>query len=228
MKSPKKLVVMAALISCACAGAFAGDIKIIANPNVKTDTISGNELRSIFLEEKISLADGTHIEPVLQKSGTAHEKFLQEYVGKNADDLRTYYRSLVFSGRASMPKEFGSDAEVAAYVARTRGAIAYVDNETSAEGVKVLTVVEPGLNATRKLITRVEPDYPETLKRLGIGGIVRLQVTISAKGNVERVELLGGNPVLGEAAISAVRQWVYATGHSRTIAEVTIPFNAER
>jgi TonB family protein len=74
----------------------------------------------------------------------------------------------------------------------------------------------------------VEPDYPETLKRLGIGGMVRLRTTISAKGNVEDVDLLGGNPILGEAAISAVKQWVYAAGHSRSTIEVNIPFDPKR
>ncbi len=37
-----------------------------------------------------------------------------------------------------MPKELDSDAEVVAYVIRTRGAIGYVSAETSTEGVKTL------------------------------------------------------------------------------------------
>jgi TonB family protein len=57
---------------------------------------------------------------------------------------------------------------------------------------------------------------------------VRLQVTISAKGNVEKVELLGGNPILGEAAIVAVKQWVYETAPARSVAEVSIPFDSRR
>jgi|HubBroStandDraft_6_1064221.scaffolds.fasta_scaffold00005_44 TonB family protein len=136
--------------------------------------------------------------------------------------------ALVFTGRASMPRELGSDAEVVAYVARTRCAIGYVSADTNTEGVKTLAIVQPENNTPRRLITRIEPDYPETLKRLGIGGTVRLQVTISAKGNVQNVELLGGNPILGESAISAVKQWVYATSHSRTVAEVSIPFDSHR
>ena len=55
------------------------------------------------------------------------------------------------------------------------------------------------------LITRVEPEYLETLKRLNIGGTARLRVSISAKGNVEGVEVLGGKPILGEPAAIAVK-----------------------
>jgi hypothetical protein len=41
---------------------------------------------------------------------------------------------------------------------------------------------------------------------------------------VEDVELLGGNPILGESAAIAVKKWVYAARRSRTIAEVSISF----
>jgi TonB family protein len=207
---------------------FAGDVKIIANSSVKADVISAGELKSVFLEEKNSLADGTHVEPVLRKGGRVHEAFLREYMGRTDADLQTYYRALVFTGRGSMPKELGSDVEVVAYVAGRRGAIGYVSAETNAEGVKTLAIADAGSRAERKLLIRVDPEYPETLKRLNIGGTVRLQVTIAPKGNVENVQLLGGNPILGEAAVAAVKQWVYASGHSRATAEVSIRFDANR
>jgi hypothetical protein len=61
-----------------------------------------------------------------------------------------------------MPKELNSDPEVVAYLARTRGATGYVSGDASTEGVKVL-VVSDGRSAERRLLTRVEPEYPETL-----------------------------------------------------------------
>jgi TonB family protein len=225
VKCPQILLVVSGAMIFASPNALASDVKVIANSSVKADMLSPGELKRVFLEEKISLGDGTHVEPVLEKDGPIHEAFLQEYLGRTDDDLRTY-RALVFTGRGSMPRELGSDAEVIAYVARTRGTIGYVSTATSAEGVKTLAIGDTGINAQRRLITRVEPEYPETLKRLSIGGTVRLQVTISAKGNVENVELLGGNPILAESAISAVKKWVYATGHSRSVAEESILFDS--
>ena len=224
MKCLRILLVAAGFVSSASPHALAGDVKVIANWSVKADMISAGELKRVFLEEKNSLADGTHVEPVLQKGGPAHAAFLEEYLGRSEDDLQTYYRTLVFTGRGSMPKALGSDAEVVAYVARTRGAIGYVSSAAGAAGVKTLAIGDTRSSAERKLITRVEPDYPETLKRLNIGGTVRLRVSISAKGNVEDVELLGGNPILGESAAGAVKKWVYAAGRSRTIAEISILF----
>ena len=70
--------------------------------------------------------------------------------------------------------------------------------------------------AERKVLTRIEPKYPPTLERMFIGGVVRLQVDISANGTVEGAQLLGGNPILGQAAIVAVKQWKYAPASHKT------------
>lgn len=53
-------------------------------------------------------------------------------------------------------------------------------------------------------------------------------MTIASNGTVEDVELLGGNPILGEAPKADVQKWVYAAGRSQTQAEVSIPFDPGR
>jgi len=122
------------------ATALAADIKVIANPSVGVSSVSADELKNVFLATKSSLSDGSHVEPVLQKSGAVHEEFLKSYVGKTESALETYYRSLVFTGKGSMPKSFASDAEVAAYVEKTKGAIGYVAAASATGNAKVLDV----------------------------------------------------------------------------------------
>src|ERR1035438_821898 len=225
MKRPRVLLVAAFLIILIGPDFLAAQVKVIANASVKTDGLSALELKRVFLEQVNALADGTHVQPVLQHRGPSHALFRKDYLEVSEDDLQAYYRTLVFTGRGSMPKVLGSDADVVAYVARTRGAIGYVSSASSAEGVKTLVVWDATIRAERKLITRVEPDYPETLKLLKIGGTVRLRVSISAKGIVDKVELLGGNPILGEAAAIAVKKWVYAAASSSTTTEVSLSFD---
>jgi TonB family protein len=225
MKDIKILLVAAALASFASSRSLAGEIKIIANSSVRADSISADDLKRIYLEERSSLRDGTHVEPVLEKGGSVHQAFLKQFLGKTEDDLQTFYQSLVFTGRGSMPKELASDDDMVAYVAKTRGAIGYVSFENSAEGVKTLAVEDGRDSGERKLITRIEPEYPATLKKMHIGGTVRLQLTIAPKGNVEAVVVLGGNPILGETATSAVKSWIYTPNHSSTTIEVSIPFD---
>jgi len=80
----------------------------------------------------------------------------------------------------------------------------------------------------RKVVTRVEPKYPPTLERLYIGGVVRLQVNIAANGTVESAQIVGGNPILGQAAIAAVKQWKYAPSSHKTQQVERLEFDPHR
>ena len=119
--------------------AGAGEIKIIANRSVDTASVSAAELKSVFLETRTVLKDGSRVQPIIVKS-PVYSQFVELYLGKTVEGLETYYRSLIFSGTGSIPKAFRSDAEVVAYVSRTRGAMAYVSASAQTEGVKTLEV----------------------------------------------------------------------------------------
>jgi len=60
-----------------------------------------------------------------------------------------------------------------------------------------------------KLINRVDPIYPEIAKKNGISGDVIVQVTIDIYGRVEEVKILKSIPELDDAAVEALKQWVY-------------------
>ncbi len=129
-----------ALMPMTSGGAQAAEIQVVANSAVTVSRISAEDLKEIFLGTRTTLADGTHVQPVLLKGGAAHETFLREYLGKTGIALLTYYRGLVFTGKGSMPKTFPAEADVIAYVARTKGAIGYVSAGAAAAGVRTLSV----------------------------------------------------------------------------------------
>jgi len=131
------LLVSSASIFAAQAGAQA---IVIANPGVKSADVSKGDLRDVFSGAATSLKDGSHVTPVLLKSGPAHDEFLSEYIGKNDTAFRASWRSLVFSGQASMPKSLDSDSAVVEYVAHNAGAIGYIAKSTPHDGVKVLSI----------------------------------------------------------------------------------------
>jgi ABC-type phosphate transport system substrate-binding protein len=113
---------------------------VIANPGVKAADVSKGDLKDVFTGGATSLKDGSQVTPVLLKSGSAHDEFLSAYVGKNDTAFRAGWRSLVFSGQATMPKSLDSEAAVVEYVAHNAGAIGYISKATPHEGVKVLAV----------------------------------------------------------------------------------------
>ena len=224
MKSRSRLLINAGFLVVATLHAVAADVKVVANPSVKADFISTADLRGLFLLQRRTLKDGSSVEPVLCKSGPIHQAFLTQYIHRDSEEIRIYYQGLVFTGKGTMPKELNCGAEVVAYVASTKGAIGYVGGSINTEAVKVLAVISEESKGERTLVKRVEPDYPETLQRLGIGGSVRLELTILPTGTIESIEILGGNPILAEAAAKAVKQWVYAPGRSQTRMQVVVPF----
>jgi ABC-type phosphate transport system substrate-binding protein len=124
---------------CAAALLAAADLKVIANSSVTEKSISAADLKLIYLQTKSSVG-GVHVEPVLAKGGNAHDAFLAQYVGKTDSALSAYYRSLVFTGKAAMPKAFASDDQVVAYVSKTKGAIGYVSADAATDGVTTLEV----------------------------------------------------------------------------------------
>src|SRR3954467_6987239 len=112
-------LVLATISMCVAASIAKDEIKIVANPDVGASEISRDELNRIFLITKTSLQGTGHVEPVLEMAAPVHRIFLKEYIGRTDAALMTYYRSLVFTGKASIPKAFRSDSELIQYVAKT-------------------------------------------------------------------------------------------------------------
>jgi protein TonB len=92
-----------------------------------------------------------------------------------------------------------------------------------------LAAQAPAENSSdRRLVTRIEPEYPDTLKRLYIGGVVRLEVLVAPNGVVKSTKLLGGSPILGQSTMKAVKQWRYAPAAVEETLTVKLEFDPHR
>ncbi len=60
-----------------------------------------------------------------------------------------------------------------------------------------------------KLVKEVKPVYPEEAKKAGLEGVVIIEATTDSYGRVAEAKVLRGVPGLDQAAIDAVKQWVY-------------------
>jgi ABC-type phosphate transport system substrate-binding protein len=125
-------------VALGAAPASAADVQVIANSSVGGD-LSAADVKDIFLGTKDSVG-GAAVVPVLATGGATHDAFLKTYVGKSDQALRNHFKSLVFTGKGSMPKSFASEAEVVKYVASTKGAIGYVSGGAELAGVKKISV----------------------------------------------------------------------------------------
>lgn len=139
MKRPLCVLLLVAFASIFTVQAKA-QVIVIANPSVKAADVSKSDLRDVFTGAATSFKDGGNVVPILLKAGAVHEEFLQAYIGKNDAAYRAGWRSLVFSGQATMPKSLDGDAAVVEFVAHNAGALGYIGKATPHEGVKVLAV----------------------------------------------------------------------------------------
>ncbi len=88
----------------------------------------------------------------------------------------------------------------------------------------------PASDQTRRLISRVGPEYPPFAKMAGVRGTVRMQAVIGKDGKVRDVKVVAGHPLLVKAAVEAVEKWGYKplliNGQAVEVSteiEVTIP-----
>jgi protein TonB len=59
------------------------------------------------------------------------------------------------------------------------------------------------------LLKKVEPDYPEQARQKNIKGDVQVALIVDRQGNVSKAKRISGDPMLGPAAVAAVKQYKY-------------------
>ena len=83
----------------------------------------------------------------------------------------------------------------------------------------------PG-NPERKVILRVPPGYPDLARKMHMHGTVRIEAVVRANGTVKSTRVLGGNPVLADAAVDAVAKWKFESTQNETTEVVPLLFEA--
>jgi len=132
-----KMLLAAAL--AAAPALLAGDYVVIANAAFPASEVAAADVKQLFLGAKTNLG-GTAAEPVLAEAGAAHEGFLSTVVGKSDSALRNQFKTLVFTGKGTMPKSFKTDAQIVQYVAKTKGAVGYVAAASATADVKKISL----------------------------------------------------------------------------------------
>lgn len=81
--------------------------------------------------------------------------------------------------------------------------------------------------SNRKVVAKVEPEYPHLARSMNLSGVVKLEVVVGGNGNVKLVQIRGGHPVLAEAAVAAVSRWRWERTPEETKELVQINFTSQ-
>lgn len=80
----------------------------------------------------------------------------------------------------------------------------------------------------RRAKTKVQPVYPDLARKMNITGTVKVQVVIAANGSVKDAKVVGGHPVLANAALEAVKKWRFEASAAETTGVVDFKFESQR
>lgn len=78
---------------------------------------------------------------------------------------------------------------------------------------------------TRKVKIRIMPAYPELARRMNLRGTVKVMVTVLPNGNLKDTKVMGGNPILVNAAMDALKKWKFEAAAEESSG--TVEFNFE-
>jgi len=58
-------------------------------------------------------------------------------------------------------------------------------------------------------VSKVQPDYPPIARQLKIQGVVELEAVVDTSGEVEKVNIVNGSPVLTKPCAEALKKWKF-------------------
>ncbi|HET8730361.1 MAG TPA: hypothetical protein VFM34_04555 [Moraxellaceae bacterium] len=132
-----KKILLALIAAFSMQAAFA-DLVVVANPGVKSSSISMAQLTKIFLGQGNAYSDGSTAVP-LDVNGDYRNSFYSYVLKKSPTQLEKYWARMIFTGKAQPPRQVNAK-DVKSLVAETPGAISYMDRASVDGSVKVLTV----------------------------------------------------------------------------------------
>ena len=80
----------------------------------------------------------------------------------------------------------------------------------------VLCLAQEHPETIRKIVSRVDPVYPELANKMQIRGIVKVEVVVAPNGRVRSTQVIGGSPLLARAAVDAVAKWKWGPAPQET------------
>ena len=80
---------------------------------------------------------------------------------------------------------------------------------------------------TRKAKSKVAPAYPALARRMNITGTVKVLVVVAPNGTLKDTKIVGGNPLLVNAAMDALKKWKFEAADSESTGTVEFKFQPQ-
>lgn len=119
-----------------------GEVVVIANASNGVDTISKQDIKEIFLGEKILWKDGSKIKIADNLDKTTAKEFYSIYTGKESSRIKKIWIKKMLRGKMSPPESFKNIDELLDFVSNKKYCIGFISPTKLPNGIKILKVVE--------------------------------------------------------------------------------------
>jgi ABC-type phosphate transport system substrate-binding protein len=131
MKTMIKATLGAAVLALALPAM--AEVVVVVNPKAAESSMTKDQVAQFFLGKSSSMT------PVDQpESAPIRAEFYKKVTDKDASQVKSLWSKLVFTGKATMPKEAGDSAAVKKAVAADPKAIGYIEKSAVDASVKVI------------------------------------------------------------------------------------------
>ena len=129
----RKFIMAACAASSFAALPALAEVVAVVSPKAATGTLSKDDVAQFFLGKSTSMT------PIDQPDASpVRAEFYKKVADKDASQAKALWSKLVFTGKATMPKEVADNAAVKAAVAANPKAIGYIDKSAVDASVKVV------------------------------------------------------------------------------------------
>lgn len=136
MKTTIAKLMLATGLAALAAPLCAAEIVVIVNPKNPATRMFSEQAGQFFLGKS------TLFTPIEHTDGPLRNEFYKKVLDKDATQVKAIWSKLVFTGKATAPKELASSAEVKKAVAADVSAIGYIEKSQVDDTVKVILTVQ--------------------------------------------------------------------------------------
>ena len=129
----KMLASVIAAATLAAAAPAMAEVVVVVNPKAAESSMTKEQVAQFFLGKSSSMTPIDQLD-----SSPIRAEFYKKVADKDAAQAKALWSKLVFTGKATMPKEVADSAAVKAAVAANPKAIGYIDKGAVDGSVKVV------------------------------------------------------------------------------------------
>lgn len=137
----KKIYFLLMMVLLCCRSVYA-DVLVIVNADNTVKDMSKSEVTAIFMGRYQSFKNGVYALPIDQAADSnIRASFYSLLTGRNIAYINAYWARILFTGRATPPRQVPDNKDVIDLISQNPNAIGYVDSSVDPKKLKGVKII---------------------------------------------------------------------------------------